>query len=75
MVDYSKAKEIAQKQDAGVNSCLEYKDAYMFYNSKARGDKLYDREVIVLKNSGKVVTMMQYIEMTDDNSKPKTVKF
>lgn len=75
MITYEQAKEKAVKLKKNLDTTLEYKDAYMFYNSKARGNQQEDNEVIVLKKSGKIVSMTEYIIGTKDNTTPKRIKF
>ena len=75
MITYEQAKKTAVNEKPEVNTVLEYKDAYMFYNSKARGNNLEDNEVIVLKKNGKVINMTEYIMGTKDNTTPKRIKF
>ena len=75
MITYEQAKAKAQKVLTGINTVLEYKDAYMFYNSKARGQEQEDNEVIVLKKNGKIISMTEYVMGTKDNSEPKRIKF
>lgn len=75
MVTYEQAKKKAVEAYPSVNTVLEYKDAYVFYNSKARGNDREDNEVIVLKDSGKVVSMTEYVIGTKDDAAPKRIKF
>lgn len=75
MITYEEAKKTAQAAKINIDSVLEYKDAYIFYNSKARGNAQEDNEVVVLKRDGKVVSMTSYVIGTKDNSKPKHIKF
>lgn len=72
---YEQAKDKAVKIYPEVDSALEYKDAYIFYNSKARGNKQDDNEVVILKNGGKVISMSEYVMSTKDDTSPKRLKF
>lgn len=72
---YEQAKSKAVKIYPEVDSALEYKDAYIFYNSKARGNKQDDNEVVILKNGGKVISMSEYVMSTKDDTSPKRLKF
>lgn len=75
MLTYEQAKQKAQKEYPAVDSVLEYKDAYVFYNSKARGNKTDDNEVVILKKNGNVISMTEYVMGTEDNTAPKRLKF
>lgn len=75
MITYEQAKKKAVGIRPALDSALEYKDAYLFYNSKARGTKTDDNEVIVLKKSGNIISMTEYVMSTSDNSSPKQIKF
>lgn len=73
MVTYEQAKDKATSARSGLDSALEYKDAYVFYNSKASNAE--DNEVVILKRNGERVSMSEYVMMTQDDSKPKRIKF
>lgn len=75
MVTYEQAKDKATSARSGLDAALEYKDAYVFYNSKARGTNTEDNEVVILKRNGERVSMSEYVMMTQDDSKPKKLKF
>ena len=75
MIDYEQAKKKAVVHKKDLDSALEYRDAYVFYSSKARGNAAEDSEVVVLKSDGRVVTMSQYVIGTKDSSRPKHIKF
>lgn len=74
-ITYDKAKAKALKAYPEVDTALEYNDAYIFYNSKARGSKTDDNEVVVLKDSGNIISMSEYVMGTKDTSTPKRHKF
>ena len=75
MITYEQAKEIATKAKSGIDTALEYKDAYVFYNSKVNKSNMDDNEVVILKSNGKRVSMTEYVVGTKDTSKPKKLKF
>lgn len=75
MITYEEAKAKATKLKTGLDSALEYKKAFVFYNSKATGHATEDNEIVILKDSGKWVTMADYIMSTSDKDKPKKLKF
>lgn len=75
MITYEEAKDKATSARSGLDTALEYKDAYVFYNSKARGHETEDNEIVILKKNGSRVSMSEYVMMTQDDSTPKKVKF
>ena len=68
---YEQAVTKAKKIYPAVDTVAEYEDAYVFYNSKAKGNDLEDNEVVVLKDNGKVVSMTEYAVNTNSNKSPK----
>ena len=75
MITYEEAKDKATSARSGLDTALEYKDAYVFYNSKARGGDREDNEVVILKKNGSRVSMSEYVMMSNDESTPKRLKF
>lgn len=75
MITYEEAKKKAMKAKSGLDSAVEYQKAWMFYNSKATGHNQEDNEIVILKDSGKWISMTEYVMSTKDNDKPKKIKF
>lgn len=61
MIDIKEATKIAKKTLPSVDSYKEEPKAFIFTNSKAKKDEVWDNEVVVLKATGKVISYMQYI--------------
>lgn len=72
MVSYEEAKAKAMKINPNINTAREYRGAYVFYNSKSKGD---DNEVTILKSSGNYVSFSDYAVSAHDESLPKKLKF
>ena len=72
MITVKQAWDIAKKQLSTVDSYLDEDNAYVFFNSKAKGRELVDNEVVVIKRTGKVVSYVEYV--TRDTEK-KTITF
>lgn len=75
MVTYEQAKEKALKARNDINAAKEYDSAYLFYNSKAKGNEEDDNEVLILKSNGERISMTEYIVKIKDSSKPRKIKF
>ena len=73
MITYEQAKAKALKSKKDIDAALEYKGAYVFYNSKATNET--DNEVVILKKNGNAVTMSEYVIDYKDDSEPKRLKF
>ena len=66
---YEKAKQKAKEIDKNVDTVVEYESAYVFYNSKARGNNTEDNEVVIDKDTGKVISYSEYVMTTKDSAK------
>ena len=76
MISYEEAKAKALKEKSGLNAVVEYKGAWAFYNSNAKGRaNTEDNEVMIRKSDGKRISMTEYIATTKDSSTPKKIKF
>ncbi len=73
MISYEQAKAKALKAKSTVNAALEYKGAYVFYNSNGKNEM--NGEVVILKSNGNVVTMSDYVISSRDNGRPKKLAF
>lgn len=74
MITYEQAKAKALKSKSDIDTALEYKGAYVFYNSKEKEGTM-NGEVVILKDSGNSVTMSDYFINSKDDSSPKRLKF
>lgn len=61
MITKEQAIAIAKKILPKLNSVTEELKAYIFTNTSAKGNEIWDNEVVVLKNTGKVVSYSQYV--------------
>ena len=60
-VTYEEAKKKAQGIDPKVDSYFEYPDAYIFFNSKAKGHDAEDNEIVIQKEGGNITNYAEYI--------------
>lgn len=58
---YDQAKQIAKKYDPKINAVSEYPDAYIFTNTKAIGDEMWDNEVVILKQNGEIISYSEWV--------------
>jgi len=74
MITYDEAKAIALNFNKKVNSCYEYDKGFAFFekNVEADGGSLH---FIVIKETGKIVSMADFICNYRPNPKYKTHKF
>ena len=72
---YEEAKAKALKLDKNIDKALEYRGAYVFYNSKLTGEDAEDSEIVILKSNGNVVNFGDYVISSHDDSSPKKLKF
>lgn len=61
MVTYEVAVDMAKRIEPKVDSYQEYPDVFIFTNSKATGDDQWDNEIVISKNSGKVISYVDFI--------------
>lgn len=73
MITYEQAKKKALAQDKNLDTVIEYDKAYVFYNSKARGNEAEDNEIVVLKENGNMISYGEYVMTTTDDDKKKKV--
>ena len=74
MIAYEKAKQKALENIPNADTCVEYNSVYIFYNSKARGDKQEDNEVVIRKDNGNIISYTEYIMTTNDKESDKKVR-
>ena len=71
---YEEAKSIALNYNSAVNACYEYDKGYYFYVRGIEADGGgYD--FVVVKETGKCVSMASFICDYHPNSKRKRIKF
>lgn len=59
-MNYEEALKEAKKINSDIDTCVEYKNGYMFANSKSKTIGGGGAPFVVLKSSGKVVTMSYF---------------
>ena len=74
-ISYEAAKEKALGYRAELNTVVEYKDAYLFYNADARGDECEDNDVVIMKASGRILSMSEYAMQSEVTGRPKKRRF
>ena len=72
MITIERAWDIAKKYLPTVDSYLDEDTAYIFSNSKAKGRQLVDNEVVVMKQTGSVISYVEYIMQSTEK---KTITF
>ena len=61
MTEFRDAKRIADRYLNGINHCVEYKNAFVFYNSQSRSS-FGDSPVAVLKKTGEAMNFDEYLK-------------
>ena len=61
MITYEQARDKAKQIIPKVDIYYEYPDAYMFTNSKAKGEELWDNDVVIYKANGEITNISGYI--------------
>ena len=72
---YEQAKEKALKINPNFNACKEYKIAYYFYDKNDTTLREPDNDVVVLKETGKMLNFSTFILDYLPERKPKSLKF
>ena len=72
---YEQAKEKALKINPNFNACKEYKIAYHFYDKNATTLRESDNDVVILKETGKILNLTTFILDYLPERKPKSLKF
>lgn len=67
MISYEEAVKIALAADKNVNSCIEYRKAYRFFDKDSDSDG--DCGVVIMKEDGRIKHFLQFL--TED--KPEKV--
>ena len=61
MLNMNEAKDIASSRLEDISGCTEFTNAYMFFNPRSENViGGFDMPVFVLKESGKLVTALEY---------------
>ena len=58
---YEQCKEKALKINPDFNACKEYKTAYHFYNKNDENIRESDNDVVILKETGKILNLSTFI--------------
>jgi len=74
-ISYAQAKKIALQSHPYLNACREYKAAYHFYNKNCNAAKEPVCDVVVLKDTGKIINFTTFIIDYRPEVKPKYKKF
>ena len=72
-MSYSECKKIALLLNYNVNSCREYKDAYYFFDNESNADG--DDGVVVIKETGKAISFINFILNYSPEKNPKNIEF
>lgn len=64
MITYDEAKGQALMQKSKLDAVLDYGDAYVFYDSKAFGTNEEDNGIVVLKSTGEIKSIAEYMPMS-----------
>ncbi len=65
MIDFEEARNLALAQWSEASYCMEYDDAYVFGKPNDKGGH---EPVVVLKDSGRCVSMVDYLGMPGNPS-------
>lgn len=69
MITYDEAKSLALKVRPESNSVLDYGDAYVFYDSKAYGTDEEDNGIAIIKATGEIKSIAEYMPMNNGKGK------
>ena len=72
---YEQAKEKALKINPQFNACKEYKIAYYFYDKQDKTLREPDNEIVILKETGKILNLSTFILDYLPERNPKAKKF
>ena len=72
---YEEAKEKALKINPNFNACKEYKKAYHFYDKRDKTEREPDNDVVILKETGKILKPSTFILDYLPERNPKSIKF
>ncbi len=72
---YEEAKEKALKINPKFNACKEYKIAYCFYDKHDKTFREPGNDIIVLKETGEVLTLTAFIMNYHPERNPKSKIF
>lgn len=70
-MNYEQAKEKALKTNPSLNSCREYKIAYHFYDKNDTTERTPDNDVVIIKETGKISNLSNFILNYLPKEKPK----
>ena len=72
---YEQAKEKALKINPNFNACKEYNIAYYFYDKHDKTFREPDNDVVVLKETGKILNLSTFILDYLPERNPKSIEF
>ena len=72
---YEEAKGKALKINPKFNACKEYKIAYHFYDKRDKTEREPDNDVVILKETGKILNLSTFILDYLPERNPKSIKF
>jgi hypothetical protein len=75
MITYEQAKKIALQRNDKINACEEFLSAYRFYDEYDTTERTPDTNVVVLKDSGKVMNLTTFLLTFHPSKKGKTIPF
>lgn len=73
-MNYEEAVKAAKKINPNVDTCVEYKNGYMFADSKAKAGTGGANAPFVVLKTGKVVTMAYFNGKYEDDEPLKEMK-
>lgn len=73
MISYEDAKKIALELNSDVNACYEFDNAYRFLDKN--DDSTGDKSVIILKEDGRALNYVNYIQDYATSNKMKGIEF
>lgn len=65
MITYEVALDKAKKVEPKIDMYIEYPEAFIFTNSKAKGDEKWDNEVIIERKKGNIISYTDLILISD----------
>lgn len=76
-ITFEQAKEKALKYDKKYNICYEFIDGFEFHDTRVESGSAesYDEGIVVLKDSGKLIPVAEFILTTKNTSSPKKIRF
>lgn len=67
MITFEVALDKAKRVDPKIDSYAEYPEAFVFTNSKAKGDDQWDNEVVIERKNGKLISYTEFVMTASDH--------